>query len=153
MINFDTKIVNEKIARYTSTTRLDVRQMSQFNCNSCMRTVGSNQSWIELTQAVIEGCGQSGYRDWSMYSWVGTRLEQFATFRLVVSITVSLHAEIEDRAFHTLVPCRLMLNKYFKHFRVEPAFIIVFVTWPLKFLGKIRLVNVARLGLNNNNNI
>ena len=36
------------------------------------------------------------------------RLEQFVTSRLVVSITVSIQAEIEDQAFPTLIP--LMLN-------------------------------------------
>ena len=41
------------------------------------------------------------------------RLEKFATSRLVVSI-VCIQAEIEDMAFHTLVTCHLMLNRYFE---------------------------------------
>jgi len=32
-------------------------------------------------------------------------LEQFAAFRLVVTIAASIQEEIEDRALHTLVPC------------------------------------------------
>jgi len=34
----------------------------------------------------------------------GARLELFATFRLVVYFTASIQAEIEDGAYHTLVP-------------------------------------------------
>jgi len=33
-------------------------------------------------------------------------MKSFATFCLVVSIVASIQAQIEDRALHTLVPCR-----------------------------------------------
>jgi len=44
------------------------------------------------------------------FSWRGTRLEQFAIVRLVLSITASIRAETEDRTFLTLVPCRWTLK-------------------------------------------
>jgi len=42
----------------------------------------------------------------------GMSLEQFAIFRLVVSIAASIQAEIEDRALRTLVHCCWILNKH-----------------------------------------
>jgi hypothetical protein len=41
----------------------------------------------------VSGCG-------------GMRVEQFASRRLLISVTVSFEAEIDDRAFHTLISYR-----------------------------------------------
>jgi len=64
----------------------------------------------------------------------GTSLEQFVTFRLVVSIAASIQAEIEDIALHTLVPCHSYpAAEYWTNItRVKRAHIIwfYFVTWP-----------------------
>jgi len=74
----------------------------------------------------------------------GTCLEQFATFRLIVSIAASIQAEIEDRFLHTLVPA----TEYWTSIsRVKLAHIIdfYFVKWPWSSLKLYILVNFTRL--------
>jgi len=102
------------------------------------------------TQQIWSFSDRSTQDRWTRFSSSGgTHLEQFATFRLVVSINASIQVEIEDR--HNFSHAHTLPLQADKHF-----FVASMLHSPLLFFRKVPLeLNVSLMALvykNNNNN-